>query len=264
MGTSDVFKTFVEPSLERIPVLEVSHVERHQKRDYIVTQTIQRNVFTDFDRKLSRHLAATRGAGFPAFTVAVRVNERSSGGPPRYLTPADHASVPHALKGIADRAFAHCGRVDLTVYHNDPGAGDRVDGVRREVGADDMEALDAALDICRYLGEAEFLDISGDFDIVIAAPPGESKPIVMHLRNCSISMPCTSVSVRLCRPTVSRRRQLRSVLSVTPRHELVETRDLMVGDAAESVGEPCLRVDAVQLGGLDQRIGDGGGSSASL
>ncbi len=43
---------------------------------YIVTQTIQRNDFTDFDRKLSRHPAATRGAGFPAFTVAVQVNER--------------------------------------------------------------------------------------------------------------------------------------------------------------------------------------------
>ena len=91
---SGVFKTFVEPSLERSPVLEVSHVERHQKRDYIVTQTIQRNVFTDFDRKLSRHLAATRGAGFPAFTVAVRVSERGCGGPPRYLTPA-HTSPIH-------------------------------------------------------------------------------------------------------------------------------------------------------------------------
>ncbi len=37
-------------------------------------------------------------------------------------------------------------------------------------------------------------DISGDFDIVIAGPPGELNPIVMHLRNCSISMPCISGS----------------------------------------------------------------------
>jgi hypothetical protein len=175
-------------------VLEVSHVERHQKRDYVVTQTIQRNVFTDFDRKLSRHLAATRGAGFPAFTVAVRVNERGSDAPPRSLSPAHHESVPHALKGIADRALALCGRVVLLVNNNDTGAGDRVAGVRREVGADDMEALDAALNICRHLGEAEFLDISGDFDIIIAGPPGELNPIVMHLQNGSISMPCTSGS----------------------------------------------------------------------
>ncbi len=192
MSVSKVFKTFVERSLERIPVLEVSHVERLQGCDYIVTQTIQRNVFTDFDRKLSRHLAATRGAGFPAFTVAVQVNERGRGGPPRFLTPVQHASVPHALKGIADRAFAHCGRVELMVQNNNPGAGDRVAGVRRELSTDDIEALDAALDICRHLGEAEFLDISGDFDIVIAGPPGELQPIVMQLQNGSISMPCTN------------------------------------------------------------------------
>ncbi len=192
MGVRKVFKTFIEPNLERIPVLEVSHVERLQGCDYIIAQTIQRNVFTDFDRKLSRHLAATRGDGFPAFTVAVQVNERGSGGPPRFLTPVHHASVPHALKGIADRAFAHCGRVELMVQNNNPGAGDRVAGVRRELSTDDIEALDAALDICRHLGEAEFLDISGDFDIVIAGPPGELQPIVMHLQNGSISMPCTN------------------------------------------------------------------------
>ncbi len=192
MSVNKVFKTFVEPSLERIPVLEVSHVERLQGSDYIITQTIQRNVFTDFDRKLSRHLAATRGDGFPAFTVAVQVNERGRGGPPRFLNPVHHASVPHALKGIADRAFAHCGRVDLMVHNDNPGAGDRGAGVRRELSTDDIEALDAALRICRHLGEAEFLNISGDFDIVIAGPPGELKPIIMHLQNGSISMPCTS------------------------------------------------------------------------
>ena len=189
---SGVFKTFVEPSLERIPVLEVSHVERLQGCDYIIVQTIQRNVFTDFDRKLSRHLAATRGDGFPAFTVAVQVNERGRVGPPRFLAPVHHASVPHALKGIADRAFAHCGRVELTVQNSNTGAGDRVAGVRRELSTDDIEALDSALDICRHLGEAEFLDISGDFDIVIAGPPGELQPIVMQLQNGSISMPCTN------------------------------------------------------------------------
>jgi len=33
----------------------------------------------------------------------------------------------------------------------------------------------------------------------------------------------------------------------------------VVGDAAESVGEPCLRINAVQHGGFDQRTGDCGG-----
>ncbi len=194
MSVRNVFKTFVEPSLERIPVLEVSHVERLEGCDYIVTQIVQRNVFTEFDRKLSRHLAATRGTGFPAYTVVVQVNERGSGGPPRRLTPVHYDSVPHALKGIANRAFAHFGRVDLTVHNNNPVAGNRVAGVRREVSTDDMEVLDAALNICRHLGEAEFLDISGDFDIIIAGPPGDLQPIIMHLGNGSVSMPCATGS----------------------------------------------------------------------
>jgi hypothetical protein len=192
MSVGGIFKSIVEPSLERISVLEVSHVERHQGRDYVIVQTVQRNVFTEFDRKLSRHLAATRGVGFPAFTVAVHVAERGSGESPRALAPSHHASVPHALKAIADRAFAHGGRADLMVHHNDPLAGDRDNGVQRRVTADDLDALEAGLKICRYLGEAEFLTISGDFDIVMAGPPGELRPIIMHLKNGSISMPCST------------------------------------------------------------------------
>jgi hypothetical protein len=205
MSVTSIFKTFVEPSLERIPALEVSHIERHQGREYVISQKIQRNVFTEFDRKLSRHLAATRGAGFPAFTVSVQVNERGSGAPARFLAPAHHVSVPHALKGIADRAFAHCdsdkGKIELTVHHDDRGgsatgggANGGGCGVTRLLSADDIDALDSALKICRHLGEAEFLNISGDFDIVIAGPPGDQKPVIMHLQNGSLSMPCSTGS----------------------------------------------------------------------
>jgi hypothetical protein len=200
MSVTNIFKTFVEPSLERIPVLEVSHIERHQGREYVISQKIQRNVFTEFDRKLSRHLAATRGTGFPAFTVSVQVNERGSGAPARFLAPAHHESVPHALKGIADRAFAHCdsdkGEIELTVHHDDRGGSANGGGVgiTRLLRTDDIDALDSALKICRHLGEAEFLNISGDFDIVIAGPPGDQNPVIMHLQNGSLSMPCATGS----------------------------------------------------------------------
>jgi len=53
-------------------------------------------------------------------------------------------------------------------------------------------------------------------------------------------------------------------LSVTPRHELVETGDLVVRDAVENVGQPGLGIDAVQLGGFNQGVGDGGGFAATL
>ena len=64
------------------------------------------------------------------------------------------------------------------------------------------------------------------------------------------------VSVRQRRSTAKAGFLLRSGLSVTPGHEFLKTSDLVICDAAQRVGEPGLRIDAVQLGGFDQRIGD--------
>ncbi len=194
MTVGAVFKKFIEPCLERIPVLEVSHRERHEGRVYIVTQTIQRNVFTEFDRRLCRHLAATRGVGFPAFSVSVEVAEAGGSSAPRPLAQAHYASVPHALKGIAERAFGRAERAELTMHHNDAAAGDRGAGVSRVIGQDDIDTLDVALGITRFLGEPEFLTLSGDFDVVLAAPPGELRAMIMHIRNGSVSVPCPAGS----------------------------------------------------------------------
>lgn len=59
------------------------------------------------------------------------------------------------------------------------------------------------------------------------------------------------------------RAQLRCLRSVTPGQQLVDPDDLVVGDAAEDVGEPGLRIDSVQLGALDQGVGDGRRSAAA-
>lgn len=190
MSIESVFKNIIEPSLERIPVLEALHIESHNGREYVVNQTINRNVFTEFDRKLSRHLAATRGAGFPLFSVSVQVSERGGAATPRQIAVAHHDSVPHALKGIAERATAHCRQVPLTIQRSAAGAGMVAAHVTREVDAGTIEVMEMALGVARNLGEAEFLDMSGDFDIVLAGPPGKLRPMVMHLANGSISMPC--------------------------------------------------------------------------
>jgi len=42
------------------------------------------------------------------------------------------------------------------------------------------------------------------------------------------------------------------MLSVTPRHELIQLCDLVIGDAAKNVGEPGLRIDAAELCRFDQ------------
>jgi len=42
------------------------------------------------------------------------------------------------------------------------------------------------------------------------------------------------------------------------------SRRRKVGDAGEEVGEPSLRVDVVELGGLDQRVEDGGALATAI
>lgn len=192
MSVREVFKSFVEPSLERIPILEVSHSERLQGHDYVITHVVQRNVFTALDRKLSRHLAATRGRGFPAFTVDVQLNEKVASEAPPSLTTVHYASVPHALLGIAGRAFANFGKAALTLRSNEPSGGAKKHVAQRNVSPDDFDVLDTALQISSYLGEPEFLTLSGDFDVVIAGPPGDQRPIIMYLRNGNIAMPCSN------------------------------------------------------------------------
>ena len=49
-----------------------------------------------------------------------------------------------------------------------------------------------------------------------------------------------------------------------PRHEIVEPINLVIGDAAKDVGQPGLRIDAVELGGLDQGVGDRSTPAAAL
>jgi len=46
---------------------------------------------------------------------------------------------------------------------------------------------------------------------------------------------------------------------MVPWEQFINLVGFMVGDPVEGVGKPCLRVDAVQFGGLNQGIDDGGG-----
>ena len=187
---SSVFENTVEPELERIPVLEVVHSEKHHGRKFQVHQTICRNVFTSFDRKLSRHLAATTGEGFPDFKTTVEVREIKKNGHSRKLSSASHSSVPHALISIAKRAFDRNGPVELIFKHGNQSETDPK-GPRRTVKTDELQMLARALKVCRLLGETEFLDISGDFDILIVSPPGGLKPMTMSLSKGTVSVPGT-------------------------------------------------------------------------
>ncbi|MFT7572353.1 MAG: hypothetical protein ACI9JL_003403 [Paracoccaceae bacterium] len=43
-----------------------------------------------------------------------------------------------------------------------------------------------------------------------------------------------------------------------PGQQFVDAGDFVVGDTVENIGQPGLRIDAVEFGGFDQTIGDGG------
>jgi hypothetical protein len=183
------FHEVIEPGVEWIPVLEVTHSERHNGRAHRITQTISRNVYTEFDRKLSRHLAATGQGGFPAYTVTLEA-EAAGAGEPNHLSSAFHASVPHALREIAACAFERSGPVELTFCRSArPGGPRPTVSHKRRIAAAELEVLGTALGICAELGEPAFLDISGDFGVVTVAPPRGLNPVVMHLRNGTLALP---------------------------------------------------------------------------
>jgi hypothetical protein len=48
-----------------------------------------------------------------------------------------------------------------------------------------------------------------------------------------------------------------------PRQKLADPLGRMIGKSGEHVGEPCARINVVELGCLDQRV-DGGGAPAAV
>lgn len=54
------------------------------------------------------------------------------------------------------------------------------------------------------------------------------------------------------------------MLGPVPRQQIVDVPGRMVGQTAEHIGEPGLRIDAVELGGLDQRVEGGRAMAAGI
>ena len=52
------------------------------------------------------------------------------------------------------------------------------------------------------------------------------------------------------------------VAAHVPGQQVVDLGDLAIRDAGQSVGQPALRINVVQFGGFNQRIGDGCGFAA--
>ncbi|MEL6767009.1 MAG: hypothetical protein AAFP17_07505 [Pseudomonadota bacterium] len=63
----------------------------------------------------------------------------------------------------------------------------------RMVDSAEMDAFGAALEFCRTLGAFEFLEVSGDFDILMVRPAGtDHTPITIDLFRGAVSVPASA------------------------------------------------------------------------
>ena len=97
---------------------------------------------------------------------------------------------------------------------------------------------------------------------VMSAGISTSRQISGSESTSSIQTLTTSPSGRAGVLEVSCRQLLRGWFPI-PGQQLVELAGGMAGDAGQHVGEPCLRVDVVELGGRDQAVEDGGALAGS-
>lgn len=179
MSVSAVFRAVIEPSIDRVPVIETRHTEVSGGREVVISHIVRRNVFTEFDQRLSRHLAATSGRGFPGVSVVTRWRPHGSTDPWTELEQTDERSVPHALAAIGRRALANRDSTVLRLHHQELALGERsVGGVRRTLCTDDLKSLERALEVADMLGELPFIEVSGDFDLVVVTPPDRDIPPV--------------------------------------------------------------------------------------
>lgn len=186
MRTEHLFSSFIERSLERVPLLELREDAVLEGVSGQLSHAIQQNILTEFDACLSRHLAALRGHGLPVVTVTSRFSTKRSG---KWVArPARHfASLPHALRQIAQDALedqATC-VLRICVDPNDP-----EQTQNRTIGPEDLHVLDEALKAARVFGLPEFVPLSGDFDLVVLDPPGRVEgKVTLDLFKGSVSLP---------------------------------------------------------------------------
>lgn len=185
------FETVVEPSTQRLALFGIAHDVHFDGRNFVVSHKVSKNVLTEFDGKLSRYLAAITGMGLPGATVETRIKDVASG---RSWSPypARHAaSVPHALAVATRLTLGDEKAMPVKVgawVNNELGAGQE-----QTVTLDTVETLDRALEVCASVGTVDFLEISGDFERVMARPRGTAMDmLVMDLHRGTISIPTVS------------------------------------------------------------------------
>ena len=188
MDQSKFFETVVEPSVQRLGLFGVAHDVSFDGRNFVVLHKVSKNVFTEFDGKLSRYLAAVNGRGLPNATVQTTIRDVATGRTWTPYAPRHAQSVPHALAVAGRLALGSQKAADVRVgaWTNDETGTDQTFNVSQE----SIEMLERGLDVCQRIGTIDFLEISGDFERVLARPI-ESKMdmVVIDLVRGMLSIP---------------------------------------------------------------------------
>ena len=182
------YESVVEPSTERLPLFGIAHDINFDRRNFVVTHKVSRNVFTRFDARLSRYLAAVRGGGLPHATVETRIRDVTTGRawtpyPPRYCV-----SIPAALATAAKLALGSSPQMSVRIgpWISQDGGLDQ----ERVITPDTVAALEQALDVCDRIGISDFLEVSGDLDRVVLRPAGSGLDmIVIDLQRGIVQVP---------------------------------------------------------------------------
>lgn len=189
MKMDQLFTSFVEKSLERVPLLEVRENRPVDGTPGQLTHVVHRNIFTSFDACLSRHMSAIKGEGLSAITVVSKFAEGAEPLRERLIGSHHHRSLPHALRRIAQNALDGGGNAVLEIAEMPREAGSVQ---KRAIGPEDLIGLEQALKIADWFGRPEFVPLSGDFDMVMMQPLGGTSAVLVDLYRGSVSIPCHS------------------------------------------------------------------------
>lgn len=182
------YESVIEPSTERLGFFGIAHDISFDRRNFVVSHKVSKNVFTSFDARLSRYLAAVRGAGLPHATVETRIRDVTTGRSWTPYPPRHCASIPAALATATKLALGSSAQMDVRIgeWVSQDGALDQ----ERTITPETVAALEQALHICGRIGSADFLEISSDFDRVLARPVGSGMDmIVIDLQRGTVSLP---------------------------------------------------------------------------
>ncbi|MEM9140881.1 MAG: hypothetical protein AAGB15_13730, partial [Pseudomonadota bacterium] len=185
------FETVVDPSTERLGLFGIAHEVHLDGRNFVVSHKVSKNVLTEFDGKLSRYLAAVTGTGLPGATVETRIKDVGTSRAWNPYPQRHVASIPHALSTAARLALGENSAVHVRIgaWMNEAMG----QGQEYTISADTIATLDRALAVCEQIGSVDFLEISGDFERVLARPRGSTMDMmVMDLQRGSISIPTVS------------------------------------------------------------------------